>query len=306
MRLFGKHVDKSLRSDLLGRLGMIILTGLLLVVGGVCSFAWFSQNRDTDGEGLTISVRTKNYDLLIDRTSRYATGYPVITDADHTLDSLEADAYDLTATSTESTPALAYELINEYRYENKYNLMPGSYGTLTFYLRPKTGVTNLVAHFSLALGGYVSVYDNEGNESFEVIDSTTVLNLLKGHILFFTQRTGATFEDYRYDGLLLDGTFAYDTTQHTKSLEPGKTDCYAITLYWEWPITYYDIVDELSTAEVTRRFPVATSSLLSHNDYFFLSLAAGADDNAKADAYNDADQAIGNGADSIVVYISAK
>ena len=285
-------------------LGTIVFTGALLILAGVFSFAWFSQNRNVGNSGLEISVRAEDYELLIERTARYAE-HAIIVGEGHAQDSLEAAFFDLTETSTSSAPYLAYELVNEYRYENQYNLMPGSYGTLTFYLRPRrTG--NLSVTFSLGLGGYVLTYDLEGNESFDAVESETVLTLLKGHLLFFTARTGATFETYAYDGIIEDGTFTYNTAEHALCNEVGKTDCYKITLYWEWPITYYDIVDDISDGETTRRFPEETEDYLENTEYFFLSVPQNATLTQLSDAYNDADQAIGTGLDCIVVCVGVR
>ena len=305
MHIFGKQVNAKIRMELLGRLGMILLTGILLALVGVCSFAWFAQNRTTSQDGMQIQVHSQTYDLLVERTSRYEVGYPIITDTDRTKDSLVDDEYSLTATATSTSPRLAYELVNELEYDDEYNLMPGAYGTLTFYLRPlRAG--DLTVQFSLNLGGYVVTYDNLGNASFGPIQSTTVLNLLRGHLLFFTQRTGATPNAYCYDGLIADGTFSYNTALHSKCTQPGKTDCYCITLYWEWPNTYDDIVDQISTQSVTRRFPAEMGDYLANTDYFFIALDEGADLNDRSDAYNDADQAIGTGAGSVVAYIAAQ
>ena len=303
MRKIGKKISAIIKSDIFGRLGAMLIAAILLTLCGVCSFAWFSQNRRVDESGLQISVHTSDYDLLIERTTRYDAGYDVITGTGHTKDSLIADYFSLTDTSSRTSPALAYELVNEYRYENKYDMRPGSYGTLTFYLRPLTN-TPLSIHFSLGLGGYVITYDNENNESFDAVDSTVVLDLLKGHILFFTERTGADFEHYVYDGLIDDGTFTYNTSDNVLCSDVGKTDCYKIVLYWEWPITYYDIVDELSTDVITRRFPEETTDYLENTEYFFLSVPDGANLTQMSDAYNDADQAIGTGVDCIVAYVS--
>lgn len=303
MRIFGKQVDVKVRSDLLGRLGMIIVSGILLVLVGVCSFAWFARNEQVNNSGLEVAVRTDACEILIERTTTYDSGYSVITDADYVKDSLAADGYSLTATSTASANLLAYELVNEYRYEDKYNLMPGAYGTLSFYLRPASS-SSFAVNFGLSLGGYVELYDNEGDTYLEEVSSDVVLDLLKGHIMFFTERTGATYANYRYDGLIDAGHFTFDSSAHSLCAEPGKTDCYKVTLYWEWPITYYDIIDDLSTESVTARFPEEVGDYLDNAGYFFFGTPADATDDELSDAYNDGDQAIGNGTDCIVVYLA--
>lgn len=307
LRIFGKEKSK-VKSEQLGRLGMIVVTGILLVLVSICSFAWFSNSRTSGGNGLGVVVSTQNFELLVERTARYESGYPIITSTDGVKDTLLDEEYDFTEVATGDSPRLAYELVNEYEYESKYNLMPGAYGTLTFYLRPLGGVTNLNVAFKLAIGGFVTTYDEQGeNATFgRIAEDSVVLSLLRGHILFFESRTGSTIEDYVYGGLIEDGTFSYDTSTHSLCDEVGRTDCYKITLYWEWPITYIDITDNISTASVTRRFPAAMADYLEdHGEYFFLQQVSGSDVNEMSDAYNDADQAIGTGAQSIVVTVTA-
>ena len=315
MKIFGKDVSGKTRSELLGRLGMVIVTGVLFVFVGIFSFAWFSRNTNSGGSGLDIAVHTDSYDLLIERTSTYEIDssdpespvekYPIITSSDRTKDKLSAADFSLTYTSTSDAPKLAYELVNEFAYEEKYNLMPGSYGTLTFYLRPATAAA-LNLTFTLSVGGYVEDYDAERDVTdFNEVDDTNVLDLVKGHFLFFTERTGADYEHYVYGGLIEDGTFSYNTSEHSKCLDVGKTDCYKITLYWEWPLTYYDIIEHISNNENTKRFPSEVNDYLENSEYFFLVPPTSASDDEKAAKYNDGDQAIGSGIDALIVYIAA-
>ena len=302
MRIFDKQVNANIRSDLMGRLGMIVISGMLLVLVGVCSFAWFAKNDQTSNSGLQVALRTDNYEILIERNTRYDSGYPVITDTDFVKDDL-ATEYSLSATSTSVSPSMAYELVNEYRYEDTYNMMPGAYGTLSFYIRP-TSAEELIISFVLDLGGYVTVYDNEGNASLEKVAGDVVLDLLKGHVLFFTSRTGATYANYCYDGLIQNGTFTFNSSTASLCGEEGMTDCYKVTLYWEWPVTYFDIVDEISTESVTRRFPQTMTTYLGNGEYFFYGTPDHGDEAALSDAYNDGDQAIGTGTDCIMVYLN--
>ena len=310
MKLLCKNVSEKTRSEFFGRLGMVAAIGILFVFLGALSFAWFSHNLNSGGSGMDIRVHTKGYDLLVERTATYESGYPVITSEGRTKDKLSALNYSLTATATSDSPKIAYELVNEYMYveddEEKYNLMPGAFGTLTFYLRPASDAP-LNLTFTLSFGGYVTVYAaGEDRWYFNAVaEDATVLTLLKGHIMFFTERTGNTFEDYVYGGLIDDGTFAYSTLGRTKCLEQGKTDCYKITLYWEWPLTYYDIIEEISDTNTVRRFPPAMSTYIENTAYFFINTPSESDDeDDMALYYNDADQAIGSGIDAVIVYIT--
>ena len=95
-------------------------------------------------------------------------------------------------------------------------------------------------------------------------------------------------------------------SQHSKCTDPGKTDLYKIELYWEWPITYYAIHDDLSTTSpaVTNKYPVETGVFMEQNpNYFYPPYATLTTDENKSDAYNDGDQLIGDNVEFLVVRI---
>lgn len=267
---------------------------------------------------MNIIVSTESIDLLVDRNDEYESGYDGITGATSLQSALTNDDYSLTYTSTSDSSHLAQELrLAEATYENKRFLMPGAYGTLTFYIRPKLGHETDSVRLTLTLGGYKDEYVEETNEQTGVTTSTKtvvpvtsarILALLKGHILFFTGRTGASFNSFVYTGQITDGSFTYDMSEHSTCSDPGKTDCYKIMLYWEWPLTYADIEENISTSSpaVTKRFPEATGTYLAeHPTYFFPFNLPENDPDGKSNSYNDGDQTIGDGVNYFVAYLSA-
>lgn len=325
VKTFWKDLTDKQRKELLTRFISVILSGIILVAVGVASFAWFATNTTVGHTGMQITVSNETVDVLIERTTVYDTGYDGISGL---KSKFTASGYSTNATSTGIEPVLAYELENEYVYDGKRYMQPGAYGTVTFYLKPKNGYDGVVT-FDFERGGFADgYYDDDDDEetppvpTITEIDDTDVLNLLKGHILFFTGRTGATHEDYVYSGLIDGDSFSYDISEHSTCSDEGtiavyngegnrvdtcnKSDCYKIVLYWEWPITYGDIKDYTSTTEpaVTKKYPAELNSYLENNAEYFFVGADLASDEAKSNAYNDGDQAIGDAVNYFALYLT--
>ena len=310
MKIFGKKLSGKEQKMLILRLIFILLSGALLLFFSFYSFAWFSNNSGVTSTGMHLVVSTDTYDVLVERGTTYDSGHDYIT-GDGKLKSLLANAgYSLTHSSTADSTSIAYELVNEYSFDGHYYLMPGAHGTVSFYIRPKVANSNVTARFSLNLSGYKSVITPGENdtvvETMSAVTSESVLNMLKGHILFFTERTTVNGQ-FQYDGLIDDGTFAYNSSGKSKSTDPGKTDCYKVTLYWEWPITYDSITDNISTPSVTKKYPEELEDYLNdHREYFFAVSVSGNKQEEMIDAYNDGDQTIGDGMVALVAYINAQ
>lgn len=305
MKIFGKTVTGKEKKALIAQILAVVLGGVFLVMVGVLSFAWFASNTSVNQNGMDISVHGEDADVLVERATEYDTGYDGIVGSAGLKAGLAAAGYSTSYSDTTDSSLLAYELITEYVFEGKKYMMPGAYGKMTFYLRPKTGRDGSTIRFKLDLGGYVNGFDGDDPVVLPVT-SDRVKTLLKGHVLFFTDRTGADYSHFKYTGLIDNGTFSYDMSQHSKCGEVGKTDCYKITLYWEWPVTFYDIAYNISTMSpaVEKKYPPETSAYLTdHPDYFF-PIGVEDDDGSKSDAYNDGDQTIGDGMDYFVAYLS--
>ena len=293
-------------------LSFLIVFGVIFVAVLRPSLGWFSTADNLTATGMRVISHSENCEILVERATEYdktkgtypiepIERYPGIA-ALKTY--LGADGFDATtATSTANAPKLAFELINELERNDvddyvggtvstRY-LMPGAYGTLSFYLRPINGATRVTKTFHLSLKGFYSV-ESEGNYTISSVSSGTTLDLLKGHVLFFTDRTGGSHEEYRYDGLVED-SFVYDTAEHELCGEVGKEGCYKITLYWEWPETYLDIARNMSTDLQTKKYPSELGDYItSYPWYFFAINQASPDETERSEGYDDGDQKIGN------------
>ena len=303
--------DMTRRAIYLSLLFLVVIFVVVCIVRNFDSSAWFSARNNVDATGLQIVAATDGYELLIERSTEYDSliaGVPKYDTVDMIKTQLGAlgEGYDFTETSTAQASKLAYELQNEVAYsendEDYYSLMPGSCGTLTFYLRPTDG--DVTANFDLSLECYVNRYEGETLVT-EKVENANVLNLLHGHILFFTDRRGNSVNEYKYNGLITDGTFSYDTSQNALCTEPGKTDCYKITLYWEWLLTYNDILNNTGNAAWAERYPPQLTTFVTDSpECFFASNRGSSDIDELNDGYNDGDQTIGENANYIVAFVT--
>ena len=293
----------------------VILTGIFATTLAVVSFAWFSSNRYVRQSGMSVVISNETVDLLVERASRYESGYDGIADFKTAL-TADGYAFNVSDTSTQNlSPSnhLGQEMVVAApTFQNMYYLMPGAYGTLTFYVRPKPGKDLSTIRIRLTPGGYKNEVDENTDETVVTkVTSTRILNLLKGHILFFQDRTYVTqntFDNYIYSDLITDDGFLYEMRGDAyKCDEQGKTDCYKIVLYWEWPMTFADIEDNISTTSPaeTKRFPAELRTYVSANSsYFFPFSVSETDESGKSDAYNDGDQTIGDGVSFYVAYLA--
>ena len=304
-----RKTSKKQRRELFIRFASVLVAGILLELTAYMSMAWFSQGSEVSGSGMQVAVSGDSYELLIERRTEYDRSvYSGITGSGGLKEKLSDDGYSLTASSTSDSQQIAYELYNEFEYEGTYDLMPGAYGELILYLRPYDDSKPVNATFHLDVGGYYNRYVTDDDINYtKVLDEVTnekVLDLINGHILFFTGREGTDSNSFKYTGHVENMTFSYSTEGKSKSTDPGKTDCYKIVLYWEWPVTYYLINDNISTNEMSLRYPPELRTYITNNRHYFFALNFETDDLVTlSDGYDDADQLIGNSVDYVVVHI---
>ena len=298
----------------MGLVILILVSALLYLIFG-STMGWFASNDSVEADGLQVAVKTPGYDLLVDRENeeyhQLLNGEEKYTGATLFRQTLEASpfVYDFVADSTSTSPKLAFELHNEAPFTDDgvewYFLMPGAYGSMTFYVRPYYDEP-MVMDMQLELAAFGEYYDENNELKIREVESTTVRNLLRGHVMFFMSRTGNSHETYKYDGLLTDsGVFTFDTSHWEKSTKQGRTDCYEITLYWEWPLTYYDIAEEISDALTVRRFPAEVGEYIEAEPGCFFATNIGSNDiEDLSDGYNDGDQMIGENATFFAAFIT--
>ena len=303
--------DLISRVVVLALLFVVLLFAVIYIISLNLSLGWFSSNSQVEATGMSVATAGDQFDLLVDRTTEYDTliegipKYDNVSDFKYDLSTYEG--YSFTANSTSAASSVAYELVNEVSYSESgtdyHFLMPGSCGTMTFYLRPKSA-TSVIANIDLSVLCYEKVVDGLGY-AFDKVDNDDVLNFLKGHILFFEGRTGVGTDNYKYSDLITDNTIIYDTREHIRCAEAGKTDCYEITVYWEWPPLYSEMISEISATAGQKRYPPELASYIEQNrNYFFATNQNSNDIDELDDGYNDADQTLGEHANIIAVSVN--
>jgi hypothetical protein len=291
---------------------VVAFFALLMVFRSSDIFGWLTENTRSDAGGININIGNEFYDIVINRTTEFDTiiaGRPKYEGIEELKTLLGSDPYlySLTESSTGEAPKLAYELVSEVSATRDgvsyYSLMPGSCGTVTFYIRQKVGF-DFEGAIGVILGCFTKQYVNDTLTLVE-IDNQTVLDLLRGHLLFFTQRTGTGPSDYKYNGLMEDSMLVFDTADLTLSTDPGYTDCYKFVLYWEWPLTYYNMEENISSSPWEKKYPAELEDFIEdHRTYFFATNIYSNDPEDLYDGYNDGDQTIGENAQYVVVYLA--
>ncbi|MBP5177459.1 MAG: hypothetical protein ILP02_02620 [Clostridia bacterium] len=222
------------------------------------------------------------------------------------------------------TPAVAFEMINDYERDEDgtYYLMPGAYGSVTFYIVPKSKQkeNGTEYKFTFSVG---ELYYEAPDITEHVCDPNATAdeqetqagqiqshdNILKGHILFFDSSDDANGDgtpDRYGDQILPDSEFTYTAVDGDwESNVVGANGGYKITIYWVWPLTY-DIIRENSAGG---KYPSSVTDFVSeHPEYFFdcdTDDFESADNDDLNDMYNDCDQTIGDSFDFLVLYMTA-
>ena len=270
------------------------------------SFSWFSFSTNSKVNEVELSIEGDKYDIFIDnRTNEFEREelndesvmekvYPHI----DLLKDLLDDKYNFTNNSTSESSSLALELKAAEPFEGRYSLMPGSYGEFHFYIKLHEGITELNVTFDFSM---TALNYNASISNLEEVDSTTINDLLNGHFLFFKERSEGS-QGYEYDGLITDDVIEYDTSIHSSDIETiDGDDYYKVTIYWEWPLDYYEIYEK--TGE---KYPVEITEYVSNNkNYFFATNKDSSDVELLSDGYNDGDQLIGEGVDFLLIHIIA-
>jgi len=306
LKKFFKNATKKQKRQLFIRFASVLISAVLLEVVAFWTVAWFSNNQTVNGTGMQVAVAYDDYDILIDRTSVFdnASLYPYTGTVKDHLENEEG--YSLSAISTSSGGKLAYELVNEDTEGGKKYLLPGAFGTLTFYL--DTHGKDKIINFEIDACGLKYTYESDEAEDpngVEEVTNNDILNYMKGHLLLFKGRTGATSDQYKYSNLITDNSFIVDTSTMEKCEKVGKTDYYEITIYWVWPTTYDDINDNTpeNESDPVEQYPYELRTYIDNYPGLFFATNIGGDLEELNDGYNDADQAIGMEMDYLLVKV---
>ncbi|MBO7085855.1 MAG: hypothetical protein J6W25_01950 [Bacilli bacterium] len=300
----------KLNKQLFKSICMLAITGIMFLG---CSFlylsitfGWLAGLQGAEGDGMHIISETDEYEIYIAKTTKYDDNnvYEGIDDFKNELKASGKAFNETDPAVLYTNSALALELDNEVMYENVYFLVPGSYGTFTLYIKPLVeGDINI--SFDIELSGYKKSYNESTNELSLVIPENDdaynqALDMLKGHILFFGSRTMSGGQLTKFSNFL-GNHITYNTAGKSMVTVDGE-DYYKLTIYWEWPLLYSDIIHDLQSDDPNNKYPAAVGTYISsHPEYFFATNADEEEEDLLSDGYNDGDQLIGDNIHFLVI-----
>ena len=273
------------------------------------TFGWFASNQEASATGMAVVLSNDNYDVYVEKTEKY----DQIKNGEEVYEGIgifKQALIDLgksfnTTNNLYTSNLLALELDNEVKHDNVYHLVPGSFGSFTLYIKPNVE-DDFVVTLDIELSGYKKGYDNNDNLTVFVPNESDekylkALDMLKGHIMFFDGRTKSGNVVTKYTNFF-EHTITYNTSGKSKTTIDG-VEYYKLVVYWEWPLLYSDIIDNIRSSEdMTKKYPSAVGTYIAnHPEYYLASNIDGTDIDDLSDGYNDGDQLIGDNIHFLVV-----
>lgn len=291
-----------------------LVSGLFVLAAIVAIFAclaWFAANNRVSATGSTIGAKADRYTLTAEGEGESGAHVGYYERSERT------DTEKQTIAGLDTADAMTVTLESNLNNETAGSLYPGARGKITFTVTPRTdNLGDITINLSRVLKVKGNTYkEADGNLSN---DASTLLSLVKGHLLFFTG-----CENGYYSGRVEDGKitipkskFCIDeqTTNPTDQSVP-------VTLYWVWPEYFQNFVLTGNTNYYKNLFASAKDAGYAElkadvNEnkatYFYGLSSAVADTDPYTDMdaysalYNNADEKIGNEVISIQLRITAQ
>lgn len=293
-----------------------LVSGLFVLAAIVAIFAclaWFAANNRVSATGSTIGAKADRYTLTAageGESGAHVGYYERTAEGKQTIDGLD------------TADAMTVTLESNLNNETAGSLYPGARGKIAFTVTPRTdNLGDITINLSRVLKVKGNTYkEADGNLSN---DASTLLSLVKGHLLFFTGCENGYYSDRVEDGKITipKSKFCIDeqTTNPTDQSVP-------VTLYWVWPEYFQNFVLTGNTNYYKNLFEAenegygALKADVNKNKatYFYDpsngTAASDPHDNvdpydnvdAYSSLYNNADEKIGNEVISIQLRITAQ
>ena len=227
---------KNQKKSLIKMVAMGILTLILLIFS---SLSWFTMNTQVESGGMQIAAGGPNYEILVLENGSNGQYY--------------ADYHSLVKDSS----AVVWQMVDANNMGN-YNdtsqnpgIKPGSYGMVSFYVKPLVDTVDLSFNFELL--GYK--YDKDvvnAADKMQLLDSDESPALfLNGHILLFEERTGETEDDFVYSKPILsneDMQRVISKNTYTRKANDAPTQ---VDIYWVWPTTLSKVIDARGCTKIS-------------------------------------------------------
>lgn len=272
----------------------VILTALVIIIAVL---GWFVMNNRTEAVTSLISAKSSRYTLTTPGT--------------------EVGFWERGSTTLEFDITDSMMISDDSNFKNKgetSKLAPGSFGELEFVVDPiATDLGNIEFTIDMNL---------QFREGITVKDPDIANDYVRGHILFFTHKDGRYYSGWI--GPDTQGTYKLTIPADKFMDENGKTTKQVIqNVYWIWPQQFHNYVyagggsyyRNLFATEQSTGYTSLIIDMNSNKDRYFyfdgsLSIGtinsdmSGSDYDVCTDAFNAADQLIGEVVDFIQISIN--
>lgn len=295
-----------------------LVSGLFVLAAIVAIFAclaWFAANNRVSATGSTIGAKADRYTLTAageGKPDAHVGYYERTAEEKHTIAGLD--------TADGMTVTLDSNLNNE----TAGSLYPGARGKITFTVTPHTdNLGDITINLSRILKAKGNIYEEaDGNLSD---DASTLLSLVKGHLLFFTSCKSGYYSERVVDSKIeIHKSEFCEKGDVTKPTNKSVT----INLHWVWPEYFQNFVltgntnyyKNLFAAETTDYSALQADMNAHKANYFYGTVSSVGAANAPAVSsnmsfsdtaicsalYNNADEQIGNKVKCIQLRMSAQ
>lgn len=293
-----------------------LVSGLFVLAAIVAIFAclaWFAANNRVSATGSTIGAKADRYTLTAEGEGESDAHVGYYERSERT------DTEKQTIAGLDTADAMTVTLGSNLNNETAGSLYPGARGKITFTVTPRTdNLGDITINLSrvLRVKAKENIYkEADGNLSN---DASTLLSLVKGHLLFFTG-----CENGYYSGRVANGKITIPKSKFCmdeKTTNPTNRPV-PVTLYWVWPEYFQNFVLTGNTNYYKNLFASAKDAGYAElkadvNEnkatYFYGLSSAVADTDPYTDMdaysalYNNADEKIGNEVISIQLRITAQ
>lgn len=296
---------------------IVMLAAMGVFVAAILVFksvAWFTNNKNSSGDGMYMVAEGAPYDIVC----LYDNKENIFQSVHNLIKTDDAAVWQMTAQN------------NMENYDdNDEGLAPGSFGMVSFYVKPHD--TSIDLNLTFELTGYEYLSNaTEGTNKLIAVDDE-LQGYLNGHILLFQKRTEVINEatkevEYIYsEPVLPDGTASRFINK--KFLKENENT--PVNIYWVWPKTLSTLVDASSNEYVGVK-PFCTgddytkicNDVLNYPEKYLYKYAVEQDEEGKAiiltekliaekydkygDLYDRADNQIGMNVDYITLKMSTE
>ena len=296
-----------------------LVSGLFVLAAIVAIFAclaWFAANNRVSATGSTIGAKADRYTLTAAGEGESGAHVGYYERSERTDTEKQAIA------GLDTADAMTVTLESNLNNETAGSLYPGARGQITFTVTPHTdNLGDITISLSRVLKAKGNIYkEADGNLSN---DASTLLSLVKGHLLFFTSCKNGYYSDRVEDSKITIPKSKFCIDENTAN---PTNQSVPVTLYWVWPEYFQNFVLTGNTNYYKNLFEAenegygALKADVSKNKatYFYDpsngTAASDPHDNvdpydnvdAYSALYNNADEKIGNEVISIQLRITAQ